>query len=91
MTCINDSIALSFATATVIPGGEKLAWLTQLATIALCLKVESEPSLAVTTYRPPLNLPKALSKFESRFLIDAIFFFLLISWPKSVPASSNLW
>lgn len=44
LTCIMDSIALSFATAMVRPRGSKLAWLTQLATMALEEKMKQQYS-----------------------------------------------
>ena len=36
-------MARSLATATVMPGGEKLAWLTQLATMALRRRLSPSP------------------------------------------------
>jgi hypothetical protein len=48
-TCIRASMARSLATATVMPGGSKLAWLTQLATMALLRAVSPSFWRAVTT------------------------------------------
>ena len=50
-----SSIALSFLTAMVRPGGSKLAWLIHEASMALL----ASSSLAVTTAREPTTLPMA--------------------------------
>ncbi len=67
-TCIKDSIARSLATATVKPGGSKLACVTQEATIAPLLS----PFLVVIIYKPPLIRPMALSRSVSRDFLSAL-------------------
>mmetsp|Transcript_38116 Transcript_38116/g.96382 ORF Transcript_38116/g.96382 Transcript_38116/m.96382 type:complete len:282 (-) Transcript_38116:1342-2187(-) len=54
-TCSSGSMARSFFTATVRPGGSKLAWDTQLASMA----VEASSLVAVSTDKEPTRRPAA--------------------------------
>ena len=84
-TCISDSIARSLATATVSPRGSKLAWATQLASIApLALLLA-----AVMTYNPPETRAKDLATSGAmEAFILAIDSFLVRTCASLVPASS---
>mmetsp|Transcript_25729 Transcript_25729/g.69840 ORF Transcript_25729/g.69840 Transcript_25729/m.69840 type:complete len:246 (-) Transcript_25729:992-1729(-) len=85
---MRDSMALSFATATVKPKGSKLACDTQLAIMA-----ERAPSCAaVTTYRPLLMRARALAtSADMACFLRAITSLAVRAWARSVPASSNCW
>mmetsp|Transcript_183 Transcript_183/g.725 ORF Transcript_183/g.725 Transcript_183/m.725 type:complete len:265 (-) Transcript_183:1046-1840(-) len=87
-TCISDSIARSFAIATVNPNGSNEACATHDATIALV----AVPCAAVTTYKPPDTRPSARATSGDMALFIALSAsFFVSTCPKSVPDSSNSW
>ena len=86
LACMNDSMARSFATATVSPRGSKLAWATHEAIMADL----ASPWAAVTTYRPPDTRASALATSGGMAALSlAMVSFWVRAWARSVPVYSR--